>query len=85
MRNFKWMKKGYRKKEMWLPASDPADGQPGADVLVAVDPAVRSVCMLGRVRSCWQSMQLMASLALFGALLSALQCVCPPGLPRYVS
>ena len=38
--NFKYNPGGSQPKRMWLPASDPADGANGADVILICDPAL---------------------------------------------
>jgi hypothetical protein len=42
VRNFKYSHNSGMKKEIWLPASPPADGQDGSDVVLVADPLVRS-------------------------------------------
>jgi hypothetical protein len=45
VKNFKYRHNSGLKKEIWLPASEPADGQNGADVLLRVDPSVCAPCV----------------------------------------
>ena len=40
MKNFKYNHGSGAKKMIWLAASEPADGEHGADVLLVADPAV---------------------------------------------
>lgn len=40
--NHKYRHNSGLKKRIWLPASDPADGQHGSDVVIVADPEVRS-------------------------------------------
>ena len=44
VRNFKYRPNRGQKKEVWLPASEPADGQRGGNVIIVVDASVRPPC-----------------------------------------
>jgi hypothetical protein len=41
VRNFKYRSGGSQPKQIWLTASEPCDGECGADIVLVVDPAVR--------------------------------------------
>lgn len=40
--NHKYRHNSGLKKRIWLPASEPADGQNGSDVVIIADPSVRT-------------------------------------------